>query len=211
MVDASPERSSGCGLLNAVFGKRTFWPRRTTSTGSMTPPMRSIGGNVTKLPSTPNSRHRHGRSDEATFLDANGSEVPPKPMSMRPSPNQYGNPNMYYQKQAPGRVADETAMVLPSSGVASPVKNPHKQSYVNKGRRVPPGTTGISGELESMIADHQKSRGKQHTCPCIVEQCNALWELGQFEATRDDESKQCEQCAGPLHPKDCYEERGSDA
>ncbi|XP_056161188.1 inactive TPR repeat-containing thioredoxin TTL3-like [Syzygium oleosum] len=159
MVDASPERSSGCGLLNAVFGKRTFWPRRTTSTGSMTPPMRSIGGNVTKLPSTPHSRQRHGRSDEATFLDANGSEVPPKPMSMRPSPNQYGNPNMYYQKQAPGRVADETAMVLPSSGVTSPAKNPHKQSYVNKGRRVPPETTGISGELESMIADHQKSRG----------------------------------------------------
>lgn len=154
MVDASPERTSGCGLLNAVFGKR-----RTTSTGSLTSPGRNFGGNVTKSPSTPNSRQRRGRSDEATFLSANGSEAPPKPMSTRPSSNQRGNPNMYYQKQAPSKVADETGMVLPSAGATGPVKNPHKQAYVNKGRRVPPEATGISGELESMIADHQKSRG----------------------------------------------------
>ncbi|XP_010027845.2 inactive TPR repeat-containing thioredoxin TTL3 [Eucalyptus grandis] len=160
MVDASPERSSGCGLINAVFGKRTFWPRRTTSTGSMTPPaVHHVGGNVTKSPSTPSSRQRHSRSDEAALVDANGSEVPPKPMSMRPNPNQRGNPNMYYQKQAPGRVADETAMALPSSVSGSPMKNPHKQTYGNKGRRLPPEATGISGELESMIIDHQKARG----------------------------------------------------
>ncbi|XP_030535099.2 inactive TPR repeat-containing thioredoxin TTL3-like [Rhodamnia argentea] len=154
MVDASPERSSGCGLLNAVFGKR-----RTTSTGSFISPGRNVGGNVTKSPSNPNSRQRHGGSDEPTFLGANGSEAPPKPMSMRPSPNHRGNPNMYYQKQAPSKVADEMGMALPSSGVTSSAKNPHKQPYVSKGRRVPPEATGISGELESMIADHQKSRG----------------------------------------------------
>lgn len=114
---------------------------------------------MTKSPSTPNSRQWRGGSDEATFPGANRSEAPPKPMSTRPSPNQRGNPNMYYQKQAPSKVADETGMVLPSARATSPAKNPHKQAYNNKGRRVPPEMTGISGELESMIADHQKSRG----------------------------------------------------
>lgn len=32
-------------------------------------------------------------------------------------------------------------------------------AYVNQGRRVPKEAVGISGELESMIADHQKSKG----------------------------------------------------
>lgn len=114
---------------------------------------------MAKSPSTPNSKQRRGGSTEATFLDANRSEVPPKPTSTRPSLNYRGNTNMYYQKQAPGKVADETTMVLPSSRATGLAKNPHKQNYVNRGRRVPPEAAGISGELESMIADHQKSRG----------------------------------------------------
>ena len=51
-MDDSAEKKSGCGLLNAVFGRRGFWPRRATSTGSLPS---GNGPEFVKTPSTPNS------------------------------------------------------------------------------------------------------------------------------------------------------------
>ncbi|XP_030463340.2 inactive TPR repeat-containing thioredoxin TTL3 [Syzygium oleosum] len=147
MVDASPEKRSGCSLLNVVFGRSTFWLRRSTSTGSIPTP-NSSSNNSVKTPSTPNSQRRRGSSDEAAFLDScnNGSEGHPRPIS-RPSPKTHG---MCPQSQ-----------IHPGNRVpGGPAANvPPNQGHVNQGRRVPKEAIGISGELESMIADHQKSRG----------------------------------------------------
>ncbi|KAI3431076.1 TPR_REGION domain-containing protein, partial [Psidium guajava] len=148
MVDTSPpERRSGCGLLNVVFGRSTFWLRRSTSTGSIPTP-NSGSSNIAKTPSTPNSQRRRGGSDETSFLEAcnNGSEGRPRPVS-RPSPKtQGGHPQsqIHPRNRVPG---GPTANVLSDQG------------HVNQGRRVPKEAIGISGELESMIADHQKSKG----------------------------------------------------
>ncbi|KAL6227775.1 hypothetical protein ACLB2K_001732 [Fragaria x ananassa] len=156
----SPEKKSGCGILNAVFGKSSFWPRRTTSTGSL--PV--SGTQFVKSPSG-NSRRRRGSSDEATFLEissANGSEPATKPVT---KPSQYSNrapPIQPYQNQ--GRCTkppqEAGAMVSGSGqGQQRATKMAPSQGYVNQGKRVPKDAGGLSGELESMIADHQKSKG----------------------------------------------------
>ncbi|KAF8019072.1 hypothetical protein BT93_H3825 [Corymbia citriodora subsp. variegata] len=147
MVAASPEKKSGCGLFDAVFGRSTFWLRRTTSTGSIPTP-NSTSNDAVKTPSTPNSQRRQGSCDETAFLELcnNGSEGRPQPIS-RPPPKIHG---MYPQSQ-----------IHPGNRVPGrPIANmPSDQGHVNRGRRVPKEEIGISGELESMIADHQKSRG----------------------------------------------------
>ncbi|KAF5737980.1 putative Tetratricopeptide repeat protein [Tripterygium wilfordii] len=150
MGDTSPDRKSGCGLLNAVFGRRSFWPRRSTSTGSL--PTAS-NGTLVKTPSTPNSKRRRGGSDEAAFLDPsmNVQEAHQKPITRAPNHPKIP-PAVYQQQQLPNNVRrnldHEPNRIAPSQG------------YVNQGRRVPKEAIGISGELESMIADHQKSKGR---------------------------------------------------
>jgi DnaJ family protein C protein 7 len=156
----SPEKKSGCGILSAVFGRNSFWPRRTTSTGSL--PVVS-GNQFVKTPSG-NSRRRRGGSDEAAFLDTtstNRSESSSKPIT---KPSQYSNRAPPIQHQNQGRSTkppqEAGAMVSGSGqGQQGAMKIAPSQGYVNQGKKVPKEAVGLSGELDSMIADHQKSKG----------------------------------------------------
>ncbi|MBA0779651.1 hypothetical protein Gotri_003879, partial [Gossypium trilobum] len=112
MEEFSPERRSGCGILNAVFGKRNFWPRRTTSTGSLHI-INNNNNNVINDKTAANSytKRRRSGSDETDRATTTATQG-------------YGNGNL--------------------------------------GRKVPKETISISGELESMIVDHQKSKGNSN-------------------------------------------------
>ncbi|XP_022740268.1 inactive TPR repeat-containing thioredoxin TTL3-like [Durio zibethinus] len=141
MGENSSEKKPGCGILNAVFGKRSFWPRRSTSTGSL--PIND-NNNV----KTANSKRRRSGSDEASFFNSsvNGPEVPTKPCT-KPPPNHPKPPVAHQQQNQFRKPPDQVARTTPNQG------------YVNPGRRVPKEAITISGELESMIVDHQKTKG----------------------------------------------------
>lgn len=162
MADNSPEKKSGCGLLNAVFGRR--WPRRTTSTGSL--PMVNGGSDkdLVKVPSTPNSKRRRNSADESQFTDdavaveetqqqqqeagEGGGGAPAAQKPVTKPPTNHPKPPPAYQ-QPLNKKPDEPNKMPP----------PNPQGYVHQGKRVPKEAVGISGELESMIADHQKAKG----------------------------------------------------
>ncbi|KAJ7956840.1 TPR repeat-containing thioredoxin like [Quillaja saponaria] len=158
MGDISPEKKSGCGLLNAVFGQRHFWPRRSTSTGSVSTTNNAASNEFVKTPTTPNSKRRRGGSHETAFLEpssSNPTELPSHSQPVGRSQNQNRALPDYHQhhKNQPRKRPDEV------SGSGWPTKVPPNQGYVNQGRRVPKEAIGISGELESMIIDHQKTKG----------------------------------------------------
>jgi tetratricopeptide (TPR) repeat protein len=152
MEDDTPEKKSGCGLLNAVFGRRSFWPRRSTSTGSLPT---GNGKDFSKTPGTPNSRKRRGGSDESLETSSNASESSSKPIA-RPSQNPHRVPPAYHQYQ--GRRQSYEAAIVHSAGTCAKQMTP-SQEYVNLGKRVPKEAIGISGELDSMLIDQQKARG----------------------------------------------------
>ncbi|KAL3527753.1 hypothetical protein ACH5RR_012409 [Cinchona calisaya] len=170
MGDISPEKKSGCGLLNAVFGRRS-WPRRTTSTGSL-PTANATPNHIPRVPSTPISKRQMGVSDEASFLedeaDNKTSQKQVDRIIARPAPNYAKSPpgHVYQQRQAgppithpnQGRkIPDDQISAAPRNAAAAP---PTSQGYGGVGRKVVgQGTVGLSGELESMIADHQQSKG----------------------------------------------------
>lgn len=164
MAENSPDKKSGCGLLNAVFGRR--WPRRTTSTGSL--PMvngSSNGGSnnqLVKVPSTPNSkRRRNSSADETQFLEDAATpnvqepQAQPKPSS-KPPPGHHPKPQQNNVKKP------EDAAAVNNNVNSNNNKVTANQGYVNQGRRVLREAIGISGELESMIADHQKTRASSN-------------------------------------------------
>lgn len=141
----SPTRRSGCGLMNAVFGRRTFWLRRATSTGSLPTINNTTTGRISGIPG---SKRRRGGSDEAAFLNqTNSSEAASRFVDhpVRPSAIRTKTSQIYNQTQGEG-----------SDGA---VKMPQMEAYVNQGRKVPKEAIGISGELEAIIADHQSSKG----------------------------------------------------
>ncbi|XP_002533142.2 inactive TPR repeat-containing thioredoxin TTL3 [Ricinus communis] len=161
MGDISPDKKSGCGLLNAVFGRRSFWPRRTTSASSLP----TVSGNTfIRTPSTP--KRRRSGSDEAAFLEISTgtSDAPPKPITKAPDhpkippilQQQHHQQNAHAQQQQQqncGRKpVDEAKKILPDHGNQN-------YAYVHQGRKLPKEAVGISGELEIMIADHQKNNG----------------------------------------------------
>ncbi|KAH8507776.1 hypothetical protein H0E87_010079 [Populus deltoides] len=155
MGDISPEKKpAGCGLFSVVFGRRSFWPRRSTSTGSI-PTVNAA--NFTRTPSTP--RRRRSGSDEAAFLDNSPSVAEGQQKSIIKAPMHPKIPpaqNKNYGKKLP----EEATKISSDQGYANQNQGYSNQNaFVNQGRRVPKEAVGISGELESMISDHQKSKG----------------------------------------------------
>ncbi|XP_022773873.1 inactive TPR repeat-containing thioredoxin TTL3-like [Durio zibethinus] len=145
MRDNSPEKKSGCGILNAVFGKGRFWLRRSTSTGSL-----PIHNNNNVKTASSNTKRRRSGSDESSFFNSsvNGPEAPTKP-STKPPPNHPKSPALHQQYQV-RKHPDEVTRITPNQG------------YVNRGRRVPKEALSISGELENMIVDHKKTKGNSN-------------------------------------------------
>ncbi|GFZ18607.1 tetratricopeptide repeat (TPR)-like superfamily protein [Actinidia rufa] len=143
-MEDSSERKSGCGLLSAVFGRRNIWPRRSTSTGSQ--PTSNVA-NVVRTPSTPNSKRRRGGSDDAGFLDSS------EPTSQKQADRVIARPGPSHPKVPPPHHQSPHQQNQTTIAKSTP---PQGGYY---GKRIPQGTTGISGELESMISDHQRSKG----------------------------------------------------
>ncbi|XP_044470665.1 inactive TPR repeat-containing thioredoxin TTL3-like [Mangifera indica] len=147
MANRSPDKKSGCGLLNAVFGRR--WSRRTTSTGSI--PIINSKEEFVKMPSF-NSKRRRNSTDESTLMEnqpENFLETSQKPVAKPPSTTQ----KQLKPPQQPPRKAPEYEQKTTSKAQAN------HMGYVNNGRRVPKEAVGISGELESMIVEQQRARG----------------------------------------------------
>ncbi|XVE86759.1 hypothetical protein DITRI_Ditri18aG0059600 [Diplodiscus trichospermus] len=138
------EKKSGCGIFNAVFGKRNFWHRRSSSTGSLQ--IHNNNNNV-RTASSNTKRRRSSGSDEASFFNSsvNGPEARAKPCTKQ-SPNNPKIPAVHQQNQVRKR-PDEATRITPNQG------------YVKPGRRVPKEAVSISGDLERMIVDHQKTKG----------------------------------------------------
>ncbi|CAI9109415.1 OLC1v1009233C1 [Oldenlandia corymbosa var. corymbosa] len=159
MGDASPEKKSGCGILSAVFGRRT-WPRRSTSTGSLPTTANATPDHFPRIPSTPVTKRYRGGSDEASFLEDEVVDYnkPVDRIIERPAPHSKtppGSNNVYQQQQ---RQTPPPAN-YPNQGRKTPENAANLQGYAGVGRKVSQGNVGISGELDSMIADHQRSKG----------------------------------------------------
>ncbi|KAG6768431.1 hypothetical protein NC652_019364 [Populus alba x Populus x berolinensis] len=155
MGDLSPEKkSAGCGLFSAVFGRRVFWPRRSTSTGSIST---MNAANFTKTPTTP--KRRRSGSDEAAFLGNPSSiaEEQRKPITKAPMhPKIPPSKNQNYGRKLP----EDATKISSDQGHANQNQGYGNQNaHVKHGRRVPKEAVGLSGELESYISDHQKSKG----------------------------------------------------
>ncbi|PON89164.1 N-terminal acetyltransferase A, auxiliary subunit [Trema orientale] len=160
MGDVSPERKTGCGLLNAVFGRRSFWPRRTTSAGSL-PTSNGTNEFAKTTTPTPDPKRRRGSSDEVAFLtsSARGPEQPPAPKPVVHSRHSSNTHRAQINNtQNDSRRSSTTSLSSPHEAYQTQAKT-SSFPYVNQGRRVPKEAIGISGELESMIVDHQKSKG----------------------------------------------------
>lgn len=95
-----------------------------------------------------NPRRRQRGSDETAFLESsrNGSDIPVK-QTVQPSSNNHASPNTYNN--------GNNQRVVPASTPA-PVTVLPNHGHATQGRIVPRDELA---ELESMITDHQKSRG----------------------------------------------------
>ncbi|XP_019414499.1 PREDICTED: inactive TPR repeat-containing thioredoxin TTL3-like [Lupinus angustifolius] len=174
MGDISPERRYGCGLISAVFRRRTSWSGKSITSGSS--PIRSNNGTDFVKPSnTHDSKRRRGGSDisaaSVVTTSSNASKNSSTSYVVTQSPSLSNYPQIptttttathvvEQRKQQP----NETAMAVHggSSGTRGVSKAAPTQGYVNQGRKVPREAVGISGELESMIVDHQKNKGSNN-------------------------------------------------
>ncbi|XP_021751826.1 TPR repeat-containing thioredoxin TTL1-like [Chenopodium quinoa] len=169
-VSSPDQKKSGCGLLGAVFGgTKKFWPRRATSTGSLPSQHGSLNDvdSPKRIPSdSHNSKKRRGSFDD---LDANSS-VSSQPSSSRggPKPQQKCPPVRLQQQQQHQqqqqqhhvrRPSSNDTTVVQASRSLTPAQNQNRSNDHNTKKMPPKEALGISGELEMMIAEHQKGRG----------------------------------------------------
>lgn len=132
MGDCSPERRSGCGLLGAVFGGRTLRPRKSPSpTPSKARP---------DVDSSDSSNHSSNSQNDQNHGDR---------VISRPGPNYKAQP---VHQQMPSLSANRHN---PQRN-AAPMQATQGNSQARKG---PLPGMGLSGELDTMIKDHQRSKG----------------------------------------------------
>lgn len=138
--DLSPEKlPSGCNFFSLIFGNRVFWLRRSASSASTSstsvPSPRAIPNhNVVKSPRTPSFRRKKDGSTNHQRTFSSASSV---------------------GSEAPLRPLDPPKHRATNSESKLVSLDPSKE------RKVPRGAIGISGELESMIAEQQKLRGNR--------------------------------------------------
>ncbi|CAI0554549.1 unnamed protein product [Linum tenue] len=147
--DPSPDKRSGCGLLTAVFGKKGggMWSRRGTSTGSIPPVVTTVEANPRNLVMSPSFAKRRKNSEEAMM---NGSmqghhHQNPIPINHHPTKVPPSNSHPYQQPSSIGRTPNATRTT----------NNNVNGTYASK--KVPKEKVSISGELDSMINDHQRN------------------------------------------------------
>ncbi|XP_042493562.1 inactive TPR repeat-containing thioredoxin TTL3-like [Macadamia integrifolia] len=157
MSDCSPDKKSGCGAMFLYV----FRPRRSQSASELPTQNKTI----VKLSSS-NSKRRRGGSDDSAFLDTYNLAEPPPKLPDKPlvkaAPH---NPKAYqnHQPRKPSDGGDGRALVVPSNtNTALTTKVVPTTQQVMQGRRVPKDAIGISGELEIMIADHQRNKGSSN-------------------------------------------------
>ncbi|OAY35857.1 inactive TPR repeat-containing thioredoxin TTL3 [Manihot esculenta] len=162
MGDISPDKRTGCGLINVVLGRRSFWPRRSASSGSLS----TLSGNTyVKAPTSP-VRRRSG-SDEADFYDDSPaiSDGHPKPITRASDHPKIPPPVQQHQHHHPLQNQQNHRRKPSEEGTKISADQLHGNQnfgYPPQGRKLPRGAIGISGELESMIADHQKTKGNSN-------------------------------------------------
>ncbi|KAI5406021.1 TPR repeat-containing thioredoxin TTL1 [Lathyrus oleraceus] len=155
MGDHSPERKVGCGLITNVFGfgRHSIWPRKTSSANSL--PLPSNAAN--------DQKRRRSASNEVVYVDPPSRNTSTPRSVSKPTCASNNNTTNNNNNNPPRRNQHQTTMAMPRVvPVHVPSKasiSPSTQGYVNQGRRVQKEAIGISGELESMINDHQKSKG----------------------------------------------------
>ncbi|KAL2906046.1 TPR repeat-containing thioredoxin TTL1 [Bienertia sinuspersici] len=167
-VSTSPEyKRSGCGLWGAVIGgTKRFWPRRTTSTGSLPSQNSSAVGSPRRTPSAGhNSKKRRGSFDDLdanantnTNADTNANVVSSAPSSSRTAPKPQQKVPPVRQNPQPRKSSSNDTTVVPVSKTSTSAQKQNQNTNTKK--TVPKQSLGISGELEMMIAEQQqKGRG----------------------------------------------------
>uniref|UniRef100_A0A803PTN9 Uncharacterized protein n=1 Tax=Cannabis sativa TaxID=3483 RepID=A0A803PTN9_CANSA len=156
MGDISPERKTGCGLINAVFGRKSLWAKKTTTQSSIPSSNDKNSNNeFAKTTATQDSKRRRGTSDEISFLPSSAQHQ-----------QQPHHPKHVVNSRATNNQRPQQQQIITNDNRKQETcyQTQNKTSayaYVNQGtnRKVPKESITISGELESMIIDHQKNKG----------------------------------------------------
>ncbi|GAA0142270.1 scaffold/adaptor protein [Lithospermum erythrorhizon] len=149
MEDETPERrSTGCGLFGTIFRGKNTWPRRSTSTGSIP---HTNPNNLPRHTSTPDFKQEQGDSfEDAQNRHQGGHASHIDRIIARPGKRHVKSPPAYKQHQQTPPIYNQYS--------PKAVRGQPAQGYA-QGKRVPYGSTGISGELESMFEDYRGSKG----------------------------------------------------
>ncbi|KAI3941015.1 hypothetical protein MKX01_037906 [Papaver californicum] len=159
-ADDIEKNKLGCGigisnLYNGVFRRPKFWPRRTSSTSS--------------IPANPNdllsfsslssySKRRRGGSDDTAFLEAIKLSDSPR---LQPPPPQIRQPDVQKpitkqsHSNSPRSILKKSNL---SNGLSTTKLAANQNGQLAQGKKVPKETIGLSGELDMMIIDHQRSK-----------------------------------------------------
>ncbi|KAI3933978.1 hypothetical protein MKW92_012080 [Papaver armeniacum] len=162
-ADDIEKNRSGCGigisnLYNGVFRRPKFWPMRRTSSTS------SIPANPNDLLSLSSfssySKRRRGGSGDTAFLEAIKLDSPrlqpPPPPPQTRQPEVQKPISKQSHSNSPRSILKKSNLSNGLSNTAKVAANQNKQSA--QGKKVPKESIGLSGELDLMIIDHQRSK-----------------------------------------------------
>lgn len=149
MGEFSPEKKPGCVSIfyGGIFRRRGMWPSNTGVKASIsTSKRRRNGSDMSAFLGDPNVVEED--EENSTFTQAE------KPIKKAPVIH-----SMVHPKNPPYNALENQGRA-PSNKLAKTSPTPIQQGVVGQqNRKVPKETMGISGELEMLMNDHQRSKG----------------------------------------------------
>ncbi|CAN8251557.1 unnamed protein product [Cochlearia groenlandica] len=149
---AAMGRRSGCGFLSVMFGRRALWSKKPTTpdngSNKSTSTAATASSNIqfTKSPGTELKKPRDDQKVSAEPMQTQRALVPSKPSAIQyPNNHQLGRYENHNKQQQQKSSHNKNSISV--------------EPYRGGPRKVPREAIGLSGELESMIMDHQKSKG----------------------------------------------------
>ncbi|KAI3966958.1 hypothetical protein MKX01_040599 [Papaver californicum] len=143
-----------------VEKNKLFWPRRTSSTSSIPANPNDLLSLSSSFSSYP--KRRRGGSDDTTFLEAIKLADSPR---LQPPPPQIRQPDIQKpitkqsHSNSPRSILKKSNLSLSTpNGLSNPKVAANQNGQLAQGKKVPKETIGLSGDLDMMIIDHQRSK-----------------------------------------------------
>lgn len=184
MTKCSVDSELGCSLMEGIFQRRSFWPKKTSVR-----PLPTNSNSTLKVTSPSDSKGRHGGSRETASLNSISPKPPPKlDEKLVTTPNLVRSRPSTSSHKSQGARPSDAARNSSSSSATSSLKQQSQSQELTDMKRLRREPNGLYTEPNRASTDHHQSYESKALVPTSSGNVMPLGHLGNLKPLRTGNS-----------------------